>query len=100
MAFGIAARANFRGGRDIDLAEGGIRNAAGGVAIVLCRRDGSDDGDMAVARKVRRDLGEATDVLAAVLRREAEIAVEAGAQRIAVEQDRRAAIAEQAALQR
>src|SRR3984957_5329097 len=46
------------------------------------------------------DFGEPADVLAAIGRGEAEIAVEAGAQGIAVQQHRRPTIAEQPALQR
>ena len=63
-------------------------------------RDRGDDGDVAVAGEMGGDFGQPADVLAAVRRGEAEIAVEAGAQRIAVEQHRRAAIAEQPAFQR
>src|SRR5437764_175859 len=58
-----------------------------------------DDGDMAVAGEMRRYFREPADVLGAILWREAEIAVEAGAQRVAIEQDGRAATREQPALQ-
>ena len=63
-------------------------------------RDRGDDGDVSVARQMGGDFGQSANILGAMLRGEAEIAVEAGAQRIAVEQDRRAAIAEQPAFQR
>ena len=49
---------------------------------------------------MRRDLGQPADVFSAVLRGEAEVAVEAGPQGVAVEQDRRAAAGKQPPLQR
>lgn len=84
----------------MNLAEGGVGDAARGGAVLAGGRDGRNDRDMAVAGEMCRDLGEAADVLAAIGGREAEIAVEAGAQRVAVEQDRRAAIGEETPLQR
>ena len=93
MALGVAALADLGRRCDIDLAERRVGDAARGGAIIRRRRHRGDDGDMAVARQMGRDFGEPADVFGAVLRGETEIAVEAGAQRVAVEQDRRTAAA-------
>ena len=100
VALGIAALADLGRCRDMDFAEGRVGDAPRRGAIRQRRRNRGDDGDVAVAREMRRDFGQTADVFAAVLRRKAEIAVEAGAQGVAVEQDRRTAIGEQPALQR
>ena len=100
MALGVATLADLGRRRDVDLAERGVGDAARGGAVLAGRRDGGDDGDVAVAGEMGRDFGEAADVLAAVGGGEAEIVVEPGAQRVAVEQDRRAAIGEQPTFQR
>ena len=100
MTLGIAALADLRGRRDVDLAESAVRNPARRRAILPGGGDRGDNRNVPVARQMRRDFGKAADVLAAVGGREAEIAVEPGAQGVAVEQDRRAAIAEQPPLQR
>src|SRR3954451_18885665 len=88
VALGVALLANFRRRRDVDLAERSVGDAARGGAVLAGGRDGGDTGDVAVAGEMRRDFGEAADVLAAIGGGESKIAVEPGAQRVAVEQDR------------
>ena len=100
MALGVAALAHVGRRRDIDLAERGVGDAARRGAVFRRRRNRRDDGDMPVARQMSGDFGEPADVLGAVGGGEAEIAVQPGAQGIAVQQHRRAADAEQPAFQR
>src|SRR5262245_41702898 len=54
---------------------------------------------MAVAGEVRRDFRQAANILAAVLRRETEIAIEAGAQSVTVEQQGNASTIKQSSFQ-
>ena len=76
----------------MDFAERNVGDAARRGAVLLRGRDRGDDGDVAVARQMGCYFGEAADIFGTVLRGETEIAVEASAQGVAIEQDRRAAI--------
>ena len=69
MALGIAPLADVGRGCDMDLAKRGIGNLARAGAVVARGRDGCDNGDVSVAREVSRDLGQPSNILAAVRRR-------------------------------
>jgi hypothetical protein len=75
----IARLADLCSGRDVDLMEEFLADAARLRTILETRRDGRNDRHMAVARKMRRHLRKAADVFLAVLGGEAEVVVEAGA---------------------
>ncbi len=85
-ALRIALRAGLVGGPDIDLEEVVVADdPAGEPAQFVVRGDeGGDDDDAAVGEEFR-DLGDAADVLEAVLVGEAEIAVQPDAHVVAVE---------------
>src|SRR5256885_1596170 len=89
MTLWIAALANFCWRCDIDLAEHGIGNTARRATIVPRRRHRGDDRNVPVTREMSSDFGQAADVLAAIACGKTEIAVEPGAQRVAVQQYRR-----------
>ena len=61
------------------------------MAITRAGKPEPARGFLVLTCEVRRDLGEAPDVFGAIIAGEAQIAVEAGAQGIAVKQDRRSA---------
>lgn len=70
------------------------------VPVRAVRRDEARDRDGTRVGEQARDLGDSPDVLGAVLRREAEVAAEAEAHVVAVEQVRGGAVAEEVLLER
>ena len=100
MPLGIAAFANFGRCRDIDFTERIIGDPARRSAIFARGRNRGDYRNLAVPRQMCRDFGQPPNVFATIRGRETEIAIEAGAQCVAVEQYGRTAIAEQLAFER
>src|ERR1700749_3765790 len=80
MPLRIAALADFGRCRDVDLAKSGVGDLAGGGAIFARGRYRRDDGDVSIACQMGGDFGKPSNILAAVARQEAEVAVEAGTQ--------------------
>ena len=85
MALGIAAFAYFGRRRDIDFAEQIVSDAARRGTIFPGGRDRGDDRDVPVAGEMGGDFGQPANILGAINRGETEVAIEAGAQRIAVQ---------------
>src|SRR5579871_556721 len=94
MAFRVAALADGCRRGDIDLAKRAVGDLTGHGAILARGRNSRDDRNMSIARKMRCNLGQPADVLAAVALGKAKVAVQPGAQRVAIEQDRGTASAE------
>src|SRR3569623_1439606 len=99
VAFRVAAFADLDRGRNVDFTEQIAGDASGLRAISSRGRYRGHDGEVTVAGKVCCDFGEATDVFAPVVRGKSEVTVESCAQRVAIEQHRRTAAAEQPALE-
>src|SRR5437667_12301056 len=99
MSLWIAALADSYRRGQVDFPKEFLCYPASLLSLVPCGRDCGNDGNVAVASEVRGDFRKPADILVAILRREAKIAIEAGPQRVAVEQHGNASAIKQSSFQ-